>query len=202
MKKLIVLLAVAASFAAMAQGPEKGDGRRMMRRQGPMMGAQNEMSGLMFVMRSPKAAERLGLSEEQKEKLKKLNAGQGKDAGRALNEKVREGMKKQAELMKAEKVDEAAVMAAIDEVWEARKEIAKNQVRRIIAVKNLLTPEQIGKALEIMKERRAAGRNRQNRRGAQDASGEKKAGGTKAAPKAKKAAPKAKKTAPQPSAEG
>lgn len=201
MKKLIVLLAVAASFAAMAQGPEKGAGRRMMRRQGPAMGAQNELSGLMFAVRNPKAAERLGLSEEQKEKLKELN-GRGKnDAGRALNEKVRNGMQKQAELMKAEKIDEAAVMAAIDEVWDARKEIAKNQARRIIVVKNILTPEQIGKALEIVKERRAGGRRGKSVRGEKASPGMKKSDDATCAPKAKKRACKAPKAVAQPSAE-
>ena len=58
---------------------------------------------------------------------------------------------KQLDLMKAEKIDEAAVMAAIDEVFELRKAMAKEQAKRLIAVKTVLTPEQVAKAHEEMK---------------------------------------------------
>ena len=58
---------------------------------------------------------------------------------------------KQLELMKADKIDEAAVMKAIDEVFELRKEMAKEQIRRVIAVKSILTSEQIAKAREAVK---------------------------------------------------
>ena len=58
---------------------------------------------------------------------------------------------RQVELMKAEKVDEAAVMKAIDEVFELRKQMAKEQVKRVIEIKSILTPEQIAKAREEMK---------------------------------------------------
>ena len=58
---------------------------------------------------------------------------------------------RQFELMKADKIDEAAVMKAIDEVFELRKEMAKAQVKRVIAVKSVLTPEQIEKAREEVK---------------------------------------------------
>ena len=63
---------------------------------------------------------------------------------------------KQFELMKAEKVDEAAVMKAIDEVFELRKQMAKEQVRRVIEIKSILTPEQIAKAREEMRANFAA----------------------------------------------
>ena len=63
---------------------------------------------------------------------------------------------KQFDLMKAEKVDEAAVMKAIDEVFELRKQMAKEQVRRVIEIKLILTPEQIAKAREEMRANFAA----------------------------------------------
>ena len=66
-------------------------------------------------------------------------------------QKVREATKRQFDLMKAEKVDEAAVMKAIDEVFELRKQMAKEQVQRVIEIKAILTPEQIAKAREEMK---------------------------------------------------
>ena len=42
-------------------------------------------------------------------------------------------------------------MAAIDEVFELRKAMAKDQAKRVIAVKSILTPEQVAKAHEEMK---------------------------------------------------
>ena len=42
-------------------------------------------------------------------------------------------------------------MKAIDEVFELRKQMAKDQVRRVIEIKTILTPEQIAKAREEMK---------------------------------------------------
>ena len=68
-----------------------------------------------------------------------------------MHKKVHEATMRQFELMKADKIDEAAVMKAIDEVFELRKEMAKAQVKRVIAVKSVLTPEQIEKAREEVK---------------------------------------------------
>ena len=45
---------------------------------------------------------------------------------------------------------EAAVMAAIDELFDSRKEVSKAQARRSIAVKALLTPEQLEQAGKVM----------------------------------------------------
>ena len=77
-------------------------------------------------------------------------------------------MEKQVELLKAEKIDEAAVMQAIDEVFEARKEIAKAQTKRTIEIRSILTPEQVTKALEAMRDLRSS-RPRPNGPKARDA---------------------------------
>ena len=105
---------------------------------------------------NPKAAEKLGITEEQVAKLKALEDGKGEM--KELQEKVRKGMERQAELMKAEKIDEAAVMASLDEVWAARKEIAKKQTARLISVKSILSDEQIRKAREVLKSMRSEGK--------------------------------------------
>ena len=100
---------------------------------------------------------------------------------------MREAVQKQTQLMQADKIDESAVMAAIDEVFELRKAMAKEQTKQVIAMKSILTPEQISKAKEEMKARFA---KRLNRRGDQaprkDGKGDKpgkKAEGDKPAPK-------------------
>ena len=139
MKCMIAACAAALAFAATAQEPT-------MRRNPNPAGAINPVVRAAL---NPKLAEKLGITEEQSAKLKALNAE--KDGLKDLNERIRKGMERQAELLKADKVDEAAVMAALDEVWEARKEVAKRQTTRIIAVKSILTPEQVAKAREAIK---------------------------------------------------
>lgn len=139
MKCMIAVCAAALAFAATAQDPT-------MRRNPNPAGAINPVVRAAL---NPKLAEKLGITEEQSAKLKALNAE--KDGQKELNERIRKGMERQAELLKADKVDEAAVMAALDEVWEARKEVAKRQTKRIIAVKSILTPEQVAKAREAIK---------------------------------------------------
>jgi Spy/CpxP family protein refolding chaperone len=98
---------------------------------------------------NPAVAEKIGLSDEQKAKLNELKGD--REANRAAQDKVRAATMKQLDLMKAEKIDEGAVMAAIDEVFELRKAMAKDQAKRVIAVKSILTPEQVAKAHEEMK---------------------------------------------------
>lgn len=154
MKSLIVVAVAALSCMAFAEGPEGGarpeGGRRGF---GPRAGGMGPMMGgmdpIVRMVSNPAIAEKIGLSDEQKAKLKELN--KGPEAARETQKKVHEAMEKQIELMKAEKIDEAAVMSAIDEVFELRKAMAKEQAKRVIAVKSILTPEQVKKAHEEMK---------------------------------------------------
>lgn len=175
MKKLMVVLVAALGCAAFAEGQEgaacpaeggkcpaagaacpaegvKGPAR------GPVGGPRRGMGGMRdgmmmepivrFAMR-PDAAEKFGFSEEQKEKLKALQQERGK-SGEA-QKKLQEAMQKQSKLMTAESIDEAALMAAIDEVFALRCQIAKEQTKRVVAVKAILTPEQVQKIHDEMK---------------------------------------------------
>ena len=96
---------------------------------------------VMRVLANPQVCEKLGITEDQKAKLKAAVSGSGAD--RDLQKKIRQGMEKQMQLMSAETIDEAAVMAVIDEVFEARKAAAKEQAKRMIAARAVLTPEQL-----------------------------------------------------------
>lgn len=160
MKNLMVVVAATMAFAAFAQEPAApaADAKapaapapKAMRAQHrpPMMGG-GMMDPLARAVMNPRLAEKIGLSDDQKAKLAAFRAAKPMDA--ELQAKVRAGMEKQVELLKAEKIDEAAVMAAIDEVFEARKAIAKAQTKRTIEIRSILTPEQVAKALEAMKE--------------------------------------------------
>ena len=155
MKSLIIVAVAALSCVAFADGgpeggarPEGGRGGFGPREggMGPMMGG---MDPIVRMVSNPAVAEKIGLSDEQKAKLNELKGD--KEANRAAQDKVRAATMKQLDLMKAEKIDEGAVMAAIDEVFELRKAMAKEQAKRVIAVKSVLTPEQVKKAHEEMK---------------------------------------------------
>ena len=126
---------------------------------GPMMVSDP----IVRMVSNPAMADKIGLSDEQKAKLKELKGDH--EANREARNKVREATMKQLDLMKAEKINEAAVMAAIDEVFELRKAMAKEQAKRVIAVKSVLTPEQVKKAHEEMKKMFESRGDRGPRRG-------------------------------------
>ena len=158
-KMMMVAVAALVSAACFADEPAEGAKRPERRMNRPPMGERAMMGGagmmgdpIAWAVMNPRVAEKIGLSDEQKAKLKELQGARG--GNRELQEKVRKGMEKQMELLKAEKIDEAAVMAAIDEVFEARKTVAKEQTKRLIAIRAILTPEQAAKATEAMKELR------------------------------------------------
>lgn len=146
MKKLVFAAVMALSFAAMAEGPMPPPPHYGPR---PAQMGEAPADPLVFMVMNPHFAEKLGLSEEQKAKLGELKGNRA--SSRELGAKVGTGMKKQMELLKAEPIDEAAVMAAIDEVFEARKVIAKEQTKRLITILSILTPEQIKMAREELK---------------------------------------------------
>ena len=148
MKKLMMMAVAALCCVAMAQEPERR-GPRPGGPHGEMRHHEIGMDPIVHAVSRPQFAEKLGLSDEQKAKLKDV-ADRAK-GGREGMKKVREATMRQVELMKADKVDEAAVMKAIDEVFELRKQMAKEQVKRVIEVKSILTPEQIAKAREEMR---------------------------------------------------
>ena len=152
MKKLMMIAVAALCCVVLADGPERGERRAGGPRGGGMGGMRHHEMGMdpiVFAITRPQVVEKLGLTDEQKEKLKAVT-DRVRD-GREGMRKVREATMKQFDLMKADKVDEAAVMKAIDEVFELRKQMAKDQVRRVIEIKAILTPEQIAKAREEMK---------------------------------------------------
>lgn len=147
MKCLMTVSSVLLAFAVFAQGPD-GDGAV----KGGRRGAPTTLEPIIQMVRNPKMVEKLGFTEEQVAKLKAI--GDNREALKELQAKVRQGSEHQAELLKAEKIDEAAVMAAVDEVWNAKKEIAKVQTKRVIAIRSVLSPEQVRQALEAFRSMR------------------------------------------------
>ncbi|MBP5285476.1 MAG: Spy/CpxP family protein refolding chaperone [Kiritimatiellae bacterium] len=146
MKLATMLVSAIAACACFAQGPapREGGGRGFMRNGGGMMG-----DPIVRLAMNPRVAEKLGLTDEQKEKMKALR--DGRKGGMEKFGEIRKLEEKQVALMKAENVDEAAVMAAIDELFELRKAMAKDQAKLAIAIRAILTPEQIAKGQEELK---------------------------------------------------
>lgn len=165
MNKLMTVVAVAFAFTAFAAD---NDGvRRFPRGNGIAAGERGPFQRGGFVptgdsallaVSNPKLAEEIGLSAEARDQIKKAEDAYRKGLGE-LQSKIHEAMSRQTELMKPEKPDEAAVMAAIDDLFDARKAMAKAQARRILVIKGQLTPEQLEKA------KAAVRRDREERRG-------------------------------------
>lgn len=147
MKITTMMVVAAMALSTMAAGPNQGKKPAV----GP--GGFGMGNNLVQMALNPKMREKLAITDEQVEKLKALPSP--KEELKTLNEKVREGMTEQMKLLGAEKIDEAAVLKSIDEVWALRKQIAVVQTKRLIAVKSILTPEQIKKIREEMKSRQA-----------------------------------------------
>ena len=140
MKCLFAMMAAALTLAAVAQDPAPDKAHQV---------PAGALDPIVRAALNPKVSKKIGLTEEQQAKLRAV-AGD-KDVLKTLQEKVRKGMSRQAELVAAEKIDEAAVMAALDDVFAARKEVAKHQMKRLIAVKSILTPDQIKQATEAFR---------------------------------------------------
>ena len=142
MKSMMMAMTMALVGTVLAQGPEVA--RRPAGGRGPAAS-----DPLVRLVSNHKMAEKIGINPEQISGIKAI-AKEMRQAERGLRDKMRSAMKKQTDLLQAEKVDEAAAMAAIDELFEVRKEMAKNQTRQLIRVKALLTPEQIAAAKKVM----------------------------------------------------
>ncbi len=177
MKKMfLTLIAAALAGIVLAQPPAKGKGPKGPR--GPLGGAP-AMDAIVRMVQDPGRAAMLDITPEQSAKLAALGNTDERKAAAGARKKLRDAMEKQAELLKAQPIDEAAVMASIDEVFELRKAGAKEQMKKVIAVRTILTPEQIEKARKLMREmrgKRGEGRGRGPREGRHPSAKDKGAG--------------------------
>jgi Spy/CpxP family protein refolding chaperone len=107
---------------------------------------------IMHALRNPQVADKIGLSEEQREtisrKVEKLE-----DRTLTLKYKMEKASLKQARLMTAKDIDEKALMDVIDELGEYRTQMAKQKIGMLIFMRKTLTPEQAKNMREIMRER-------------------------------------------------
>ncbi|MFO7871645.1 MAG: hypothetical protein R6V03_09475 [Kiritimatiellia bacterium] len=151
-----VILAAACAYAGGREGhgesgPEWGHSRRG-KAGGPGGGGSMHEMLLIQVLQNRELAEEVGLNDDQVEKLKDRMYELRKERIRLRAEQELAGLE-QARRMAGENVDEDAVMEAVEEKYEITKEMAKLKVKEILAVKQNLTEEQIGKIRKVMRER-------------------------------------------------
>lgn len=149
MKSIIVTILAAVMCGLVCAQPAAGAKAQKPRRNADAGTQVTE--AIVRLVQNPAMAEKLGLSSEQSDKLASVN-NNGKEVLAENQKKMRVAMEKQKNLLKAIPIDEAAVMASVDEVFELRKAMAKVQMKKVIAVRTILTPEQLKKARGIMKE--------------------------------------------------
>ena len=174
MKKLLGLLILASAALAVAQdAPPPSQGTPPQpppppQRPTPALRALQQDAGmgeemiLVTFLQRRGSMQQLELSKEQSDALtaemKKIDDQIAKIQG-----SMPEAIQKQAELVKEAKPDNAAVMAAVEKVWNLRMEQAKLQTQKILVIKNGLTVEQQKKALELIQQGRPARQPRQPR---------------------------------------
>jgi Spy/CpxP family protein refolding chaperone len=133
-------------------GPMQGPGPRFleMRVRGPMghgLMRWGHMRGMGSWWMNPEVAERIGLSEQQKQQLEKIALD-----GRLKMIDLRADLEKQqvmlTPMMKGYHPDEAQVLAQVEKVSMARAELEKARVQTMLACRNVLTEDQWNKLKE------------------------------------------------------
>ena len=171
-KKLVSIAAVLALFGAVALaqdppaggpmngpdtaavqggpgGPMRGRTFEMRARgpmgSGPMMRSHRGRMGSWW--RNPEVAEKIGLSDQQKQQLEKIS-----QASRLKMIDLRADLEKQqvmlGPMLKTYHPDEAQVLSQVDQVSQARAALEKARVQAMLAGRNVLTEEQWNKLKE------------------------------------------------------
>lgn len=136
-------------------------------------GSEMREGGDMMVLR-PAVAKALQLTAEQQAQMTSVAVASSNEMS-GLREQMQKLARKQAALMGAEPVDETAVLALADDIGKVRSEMAKVQVKQMLAVRKILTPEQRLKMREKMKNN--MGKHEGKRPGPRLNKGEKRPGG-------------------------
>ena len=92
--------------------------------------------------------EAIGLSAEQKDAFK-AEIRQAQLKFTELQWKLQDEMEKMISLVKQPHPDEQQVLAQLDKVLAAEREVKKEQITLLVRIKNKLTPEQQSKLAEL-----------------------------------------------------
>lgn len=97
------------------------------------------------------ARDRIALTQGQQDALR-ARMEKTRTRSDELRAKLERETAAMASLVKQERVDEAAVLAQLDRVLEAEREVKHLNIGALVAIRNLLTPEQQAKLREIVKD--------------------------------------------------
>ena len=92
--------------------------------------------------------EAIGLSPEQKDAFK-TEIRQAQLKFTELQWKLQDEMEKMLSLVKQPRPDEQQVLAQLDKVLSAEREVKREQITLLVRIKNKLTPEQQAKLAEL-----------------------------------------------------
>ena len=141
--------AVEGTHAGAAGNPETMMRERMRRM---LTGGDGEGMILRMLTSDSKLVQELGLSDTQVKQIKDAVSGSDQET-KDLNTKLEQAAMRQVDLMKADTLDEEALMKAVQEAGDLRTQIAKIRVKQLIAAHKVLTPEQRTKLRDTMKQR-------------------------------------------------
>ncbi len=116
------------------------------------MSGDSEGMILKMLSNDSHMVQELGLTDAQVKEIKEAMAGSEQEL-KDLNDKLVQAGMRQVDLLKADTLDEEALMKAVQESGELRTQIAKLRIKQVIAAHKVLTPEQRAKLRETMKQR-------------------------------------------------
>lgn len=102
--------------------------------------------------RGAKMAQELNLTQEQQDQLKALKT-ESKDSHKSDREAFKAKKSELNDLLKASSVDKRAIDSKIKEISALTEKKMQNRVEHLLKVKEILTPEQFEKFLEMKEER-------------------------------------------------
>jgi protein CpxP len=121
--------------------PLRGAGRAGMAGKGRGPGRLPGEGGLGRVLRDPQMVQKLGITDDQVKKMEDIFQ-QHRLKLIDLNADLQKAEATLEPLMSADHPDEAKVVAQIDRVAQSRAELEKANARMLLAVRQVLTPEQ------------------------------------------------------------
>ena len=182
---MVVLAAACVLAQDENRGPRPG-GARHPRGERPMMGHPMMMppSGpwVAQLLCNSENLDKIGVTDEALRGKLTLELQPIKDKGNALEKQLREISREQAQMMRERFADKAKdakpVLDKIDEVAKLRAEQGRLAVKAILVARDNLSPEQLKKAQELIREGgRQRGRMRRGEFGRPGAGGERRGPG-------------------------
>ena len=165
-----LILGASSIHAVQGERPQRGEegSRRAGREEGRPRGHQAGPQGGMVkrLISNPKAAARLGLSDEQIAELKSgIAAIEAKE--KELHGSMQELGRKQMELLKSADVERSVIYQVIDQLGDVRTQMAKCRIDRLFIIRSVLSDEQQSQLRKHMQSGHRQARDRKEREAGQ-----------------------------------